>query len=195
MGTRRKRLIIVVGKTSCGKDTVCNHMKEKYGIGQICSYTTRKMRDYEEDGVQHYFVSEEKMDELEKRSDILAWTKFPKTGIRYCATLGSMGDTEAMSYIVDPNGVDYLLDHSENLNADLIILYLHASENVIRKRAALRGDDPKNIDARIASESEQFDNFMRNKRYDYLINTEVPKKQVLHKIDEILEDNGFVALC
>ena len=63
----KKKLFIVVGKTSTSKDTVCNYLKEEYGIKQVISYSTRDMRAYEKNGVQHYFVSDQEMDELEKR--------------------------------------------------------------------------------------------------------------------------------
>ena len=78
-----KKLIFLVGKTSSGKDTVAKYISDKYGIPMVCSYTTRGMRDYEEDGVQHYFVSKERMKEILETESIVAYVKFPKTEIEY----------------------------------------------------------------------------------------------------------------
>ena len=116
--TRKKKLFVVVGKTSTGKDTVCNYMNQRYGIKPVVSYSTREMRSYEKNGVQHFFISDQEMDELEKRDDLLAWTKFPKTGIRYCATLSSIGDAETATYILNPDGIDWMRGHADNLNAE-----------------------------------------------------------------------------
>lgn len=60
-----KKIIVIVGKTATGKDTLCKHLKEKYDIPMVVSYADRPMRDYEENGVQHIFISKEEMDELE----------------------------------------------------------------------------------------------------------------------------------
>ena len=80
--TRKRKLFVVIGKTSTGKDTVCNYMKQRYGIKPVVSYSTREMRSYEKNGVQHYFVSDQEMDELEKHDDLIAWTKYPVLGMR-----------------------------------------------------------------------------------------------------------------
>ena len=68
-----KKIIFVVGKTSSGKDTVAKYIKERYNIPIICSYTTRGMRDYEEDGVQHYFISKERMQEILDNEKVIAY--------------------------------------------------------------------------------------------------------------------------
>ena len=59
--TRKKKLFVVVGKTSTGKDTVCNYMNQRYGIKPVVSYSTREMRSYEKNGVQHFFISDQEM--------------------------------------------------------------------------------------------------------------------------------------
>lgn len=61
-------IIALIGKTSSGKDTVARYIKASYGINQIVSYTTRPMRSHETDGVEHYFVSKERMTEVFRTS-------------------------------------------------------------------------------------------------------------------------------
>ena len=187
MENRKKKLFVVVGKTSTGKDTVCNYMKQKYGIKPVISYSTREMRSYEKNGVQHYFVSEQEMDELEKRSDLLAWTKFPKTGIRYCATLSSIGDADIATYILNPDGVDWMMKHAGNLNAEIITIYMNLPEDAIRQRARLRGDDPEKIKERLASESEEFDQFYDSGAFDFEVDSGVCKAKLFDQIDQIMQ--------
>lgn len=183
----RKKLFIIVGKTSTGKDTVCNYMKQKYGVKQVISYSTREMRSYEKNGVQHYFVSNQEMDELEKHDDLLAWTKFPKTGIRYCATLSSIGDAETAAYILNPDGVNWMREHADNLNAEIIIIYMNLSEEAIRQRARLRGDDPEKIEERLSSESEEFDKFYDSGAFDFEVDSGVCKAKLFDQIDQIMQ--------
>lgn len=182
----KKKLFIVVGKTSTSKDTVCNYLKEEYGIKQVISYSTRDMRAYEKNGVQHYFVSDQEMDELEKRDDLLAWTKFSKTGIRYCATLSSIGDEETATYILNPDGVNWMMEHAENLNVEIIVIYMNLSEEAIRQRARLRGDDPEKIEERLSSESEEFDKFYDSRAFDFEVDAGVCKAKLFDQIDQIM---------
>ena len=62
----KKTIICLVGKTGTGKDTIAKFLYETFGIESICSYTTRPKRDYEINGVEHYFIDKEKMAYLRK---------------------------------------------------------------------------------------------------------------------------------
>lgn len=181
----KKKIIAIVGKTSSGKDTVCKYLWEKYRIPMIVSYTTRPMRDYEVEGVQHYFVSEEEMNKLEKQNDILAYTRFPKTGYRYCATVSSMKD-DIMAYIINPDGVNYLKKNIDKLGVECHTLYLHLPEEIIRERAIGRGDNLDLIEERLASETKQFDEFYASKRYDFCIDTRKELEDVFSDVDTAL---------
>ena len=181
----KKKLIIVMGKTSCGKDTVCKCLKEKYGSSMVISFTTRPKRSYETDGKEHYFVSEKRMDELEKQDDMLAYTKFPKTGYRYCSTVSSMS-ADVMTYILNPDGVDYMEANKDNLDIEYHVLYLYLPEDVIRERAEARGDDKDLIEKRMSSEAEQFDQFYSEHRYDYCIDMRQSREAVKQEMDNFM---------
>ena len=78
-----KTIICIVGKTSSGKDTITRHIMEKFGLGMVCSYATRPMREGEVNGREHYFVTKEQMKELLKTEHVIAYTKSEKTGVEY----------------------------------------------------------------------------------------------------------------
>ncbi|MBE5968834.1 MAG: guanylate kinase [Lachnospiraceae bacterium] len=61
-------IYFIVGKSSTGKDTIFAHLmdNEMLRLRKVVSYTTRPMRESEEDGREYYFVSEDKMKEMEK---------------------------------------------------------------------------------------------------------------------------------
>ena len=54
-------LIVISGPSGCGKDTIIGEVLKKTGDEAFLSVsmTTRAKRDFEEDGVHYYFVSEE----------------------------------------------------------------------------------------------------------------------------------------
>lgn len=182
---KKKKIIIIMGKTSSGKDTVCKYLQDEYDIIMIVSITTRPMRFYEVNGKEHYYVTDEIMDEIEKQKDILAYTKFPKTGYRYCSTVSSMS-ADVMTYILNPDGVDYMEANKDNLDIEYHVLYLYLPEDVIRERAEARGDDKDLIEKRMSSEAEQFDQFYSDHRYDYCIDMRQSREAVKQEVDNFM---------
>lgn len=179
-----KFIIAVEGMTSSSKDTICKYIKEKYGIDMMVSHTTRPMRDYETQGKEHWFDTDEEFDKLD-RNKMFAYTKFPKTNYRYCTTLEDMKD-DVMTYIINPDGVKSLMESKKRMNFDFISIYCNCPIEVIRERAKKRGDKEELIDARIESEKEEFLNFYYKKGYDYCIDTNRPLTEIYKDVDNIL---------
>lgn len=184
----RKKIIFVVGKTSSGKDTVAKYIKEGYNIPMICSYTTRGMRDYEEDGVQHYFISKERMQEILDNEKVIAYVKFPKTEIEYCATLDSI-KSDKVVYIIDPNGIEWFKNNGCVEDSDFFSIYVDLPEDIILQRAKDRGDKIEDIETRLDSEREVFDNFKNSKGYDYFIDNSGSYEELLEKVDNIMRES------
>lgn len=74
----RGKLFILSGPSGVGKGTVREQiMKDaSLNLAYSISVTTRKPRDGEQDGVQYYFVSEEKFEELVAQNKLLEYAKF-----------------------------------------------------------------------------------------------------------------------
>jgi guanylate kinase len=73
-GTRTApaRLVVLAGPTAVGKGTVSTYIRENYpNVHLSVSATTRSPRPGEVDGVNYYFVTDEKFDELEASGQML----------------------------------------------------------------------------------------------------------------------------
>lgn len=57
-----KALIVVLGKSSAGKDTLVNKLCKEFNIPKIISTTTRPKRKNEQDGVDYRFITQQEMD-------------------------------------------------------------------------------------------------------------------------------------
>ena len=151
-------MFFIVGKTRSGKDTIAKYLKENHGVEPIVSYTTRPKRDNETDGVEHYFVSKEKMDEL-KNTDMIAYTINHKTGIEYCGTSLDLKHGKWYSYIINPNGIKWFLANYKRNDIFFYIIYVDCPEEYLYKRGYERGEDLYVFEKRLKSEKAEFDRF------------------------------------
>lgn len=180
-----KTIICIVGKTSSGKDTITRHIMEKFGLGMVCSYATRPMREGEVNGREHYFVTKEQMQELLKTEHVIAYTINDETGVEYFATAESVL-ADNVIYIINPEGIVYLKEHLPE-DFRLLQIYVYLDEAEIERRAMLRKDNPKAFRDRINSERKEFDTYYNNKEYDYVVDNRKPKEEVFAEVDAILE--------
>ena len=184
-----KKLIVIMGKTASSKDTICRYIKENYGISMLVSNTTRSIRDTEVNGKEHWFLSDEEFDKLDT-TKMFAYTKFPKTNSRYCATIENMSE-DIMTYILNPNGLTYLDKKKDDLDIDYFSIFCHINEDTLIERARTRGDKEELILKRIDSERDEFDNFYENKLYDYCIETNNTLDYIYKEVDRIMLENGY----
>lgn len=66
-------IFYIMGKSSTGKDTIYKKLLERAGdtLRTIVMYTTRPVREGEQDGVEYFFVDDERMNELERQGRII----------------------------------------------------------------------------------------------------------------------------
>ena len=61
-----------MGKSASGKDTIYKELKEAIPeLKTIVIYTTRPIREGEQDGVEYHFVNEERLKELQKENKVI----------------------------------------------------------------------------------------------------------------------------
>lgn len=66
------KIVYIMGKSSSGKDTIFQRMKEALPeFKTIVLYTTRPIRAREQDGVEYHFVTEETLNAFEEKGQII----------------------------------------------------------------------------------------------------------------------------
>lgn len=67
------RIFCLMGKSSSGKDTIFKKLREKneLDLRPVVTYTTRPMRQNETDGVEYFFISEEKLNEYVAKGKVI----------------------------------------------------------------------------------------------------------------------------
>ena len=146
-------MILLVGKTASGKDTIQKELI-KLGYSAVVSYTTRPSRNGEIDGVAYHFITKE--DFLAKKQDgfFAETTSYNvATGETwfYGSAVKDLTDDKVM--IVNPEGLRQI-KNIQSLNP--IAFYVMADEEIIWNRLRQRGDDAAEARRRLNTDDIDF---------------------------------------
>ena len=201
------KLIIPMGKTGTGKDTIARFILDRSFILPIISYTTRPIRNGEVDGREHWFITDEEMNEIvSDQKSLLAYTKNKDTGYQYCASLHGLDPNGTYTYIINPSA--YLNMIKTHPDLETVVLFMDLPEYEIKKRTKLRGDKQDAVKKRLDEEREEFDSFkmrhfMENsddttdgvdlsKQRLYMISSLNTRDEINRQVMEILHNIKFV---
>ena len=163
MENKEHTLLCIMGKTSCGKDTLVNKLCERTGLTAITSYTTRPRRTNE--GDTHIFSTKEVYEQMRIDGNVAAYTEI--AGNIYWTTIDQL--YEHSVYIIDPYGVETL--RQLNLpNLRIVTVYINTPDDIRKERALnKRGDDRLIFMKRDMAEREQFRLMLKNADFDYAV--------------------------
>lgn len=170
MDNKEHVLLCVMGRTSCGKDTLVQKLCERTGLTSITSYTTRPRRTNE--GDTHIFSTREVYNQMQTDGNVAAYTEI--AGNVYWTTIDQL--YEHSVYIIDPRGVE-TLRKLDLPNLRIVTVYINTPDDIRKDRALnKRGDDRLIFMKRDMAEREQFRAMLRNADFDYSVsNIDVAK--------------------
>jgi len=182
-----KKIILIVGKSRSGKDTIAKILEKDFQVKPIVSYTTRPKRDNETNGVEHWFISEKEMERIKNEEDMIGYTKNESTGIEYCAVSSDLDPKMWYSYIINPEGIRYFM---ANMKPDVYfhIVYVDCPEDILMKRGKERNDQDTFL-RRLESEREEFDYFKHHN--SSLINTIIDTNSYNQKLQDMVVEMLF----
>lgn len=142
-------LIYIMGKSSAGKDTIYQKIKERIDTNLYIPYTTRPMREGETQGREYNFITREEFNKLENEQKVMEnrnYNVINKNGKKDIWTYATIADNQwkqygnflsigtLESYI---NILKYLKKHPEK-DLKMVPVYIRISEEERRKRATAR---------------------------------------------------------
>ena len=161
-----KRLITITGPSGAGKDTVARMMSEMTDWRVLCSYTTRPMREGEEDGREHFFVEHFDV----PFTKILAYTHYG--GYDYWTSIDQVKDTAI--YVIDEVGLVELKERHTDI--EVFSVYVNSLLHIRLMRGVKL--------SRIIRDVERFRNAPQIE-YDYVIRNNQDKNSL----------KEYVAIC
>ena len=168
MGHDVKNIMVILSSVSgAGKTTITKKIQQKHTSFKISvSHTTRKPRPNEVDGVDYYFISEEK---FKKFIDEKKFYEHAKIFGNYYGTL-----KESVDELIKKNDIIFDIDWqgtkqlSKFENLDLIKIYIiPPNKKELKKRLVSRNQDSKKeVERRFGAYDEDIQHWVD---YDYII--------------------------
>lgn len=148
-------MIVLMGKSCRGKDTIAKVLLDKYGFKRPLSYTTRAPRAGEADGKDYHFTTEEEFRSKIDSDFFAEWKSYDVDGqTLYYGTAKSafLNATDKSLMILTPAGIIDL----RNEGYDLTVVYVTAPDDVALEHAKVRGDNPVAVQDRIEKDAFDF---------------------------------------
>ena len=160
-------MVILSSPSGAGKTTITKKIQQKYQSFKISvSHTTRKPRPNEVDGVDYFFVSQEKFKKYISEGKFYEYAKiFDNYYGTLKETVDQMIKTNDIIFDIDWQGTQQL---SKFKNLKLIKIYLiPPNKNELKERLIKRNQDsPEEVERRFKA----YDNDIQHwKDYDYII--------------------------
>ena len=171
-------MVILSSPSGVGKTTLTKKIQQKYQSFKISvSHTTRSPRSNEVDGVDYFFVSHSKFENLIQKNEFYEHAKIFEN---YYGTLKSNVDEMILKndiiFDIDWQGTKQL---SKYKNLNLIKIYLITNKDELKKRLIKRN---QNTNEEIEKRFNSFEENVKHWRdYDYIVinkNLEVCFKQI-----------------
>ena len=142
--------VIISGPSAVGKDTMINKLKAKYPktIYKLPSYTTREKRPGEIEGVDYFYVTEEKFLEMKEKGLLFGVQKYNNN--YYASNLNKLQEALAdMSKIVILNYNIETAIAVKDLHDFYFVAIFPPSEDALRERLIKRKTKAEEIEPRM----------------------------------------------
>ncbi len=172
-------LVILSGVSGAGKDTIKKELiKRMQDVESLPSYTSRKPREDEEEGVQYHFISKEKFEEKIKNNEFYEYDLHHNNyyGTSKKLMNEKIHNGKIIVKDIEVNGTENLLEILKN-ETKVVTIFLKVEKEELRKRLEKRGDhlSPEDIELRLGRLKYEESKICN---YDYVIKNDDFEKTV-----------------
>ena len=147
-----ENLLILVGCSASGKDTVMNRLIKEFDVKPVISYTTRPIRDCEQEGREYHFITEEEFERMKDNDEFVETRVYntvsgnwyyglPKNGIdleddnNYITILDFDGLLELEKWLRDIGQIDKLTSvYIDVTEQNRLIRSLNREQNMTKRQ-------------------------------------------------------------
>ena len=163
---KSSNLVIISGPSGSGKTSICDELKKCPGVKQSISYTTRKPRDGEEDGIDYCFVERAEFERLVKEDKFIEHAEY--CGHLYGTPLGPVKevaeDNKIFILAIDVQGALQVMKK----RPDAVYIFIKAPDDeTLKQRLKSRlTEEDEIINKRFMAAKEEME---ASKHYDYCV--------------------------
>jgi guanylate kinase len=160
------KLVVISGPSGSGKTSICNLLTKNPKIKQSVSYTTRKPRDGERDGIEYCFIEKSEFEKLVDKNKFIEYAEY--CGYLYGTSVTTIKEAidneEILILAIDVKGALQVIDKMP----EAISIFINAPDDETLKLRLKnrRTDDDAVIDKRFIVAKEEMD---YRKYYDYCV--------------------------
>lgn len=172
-------LVILSGVSGAGKDTIKKELiKRMENVISLPSFTSRKPREGEEEGIQYHFVTKQEFEEKIKNNEFYEYDLHHEN--YYGTSKKLMNEKMASGKIIvkdiEVNGTENLMKLLKN-ETKLITIFLKVDREELKKRLINRGDNLTEEELELRLGRLEYEE-SKIKLYDYVIQNDDFEKTV-----------------
>lgn len=194
---RTTPLVLMVGVSGAGKDTIKRALLQTGRFHEFVSYTTRPPRMNhgvaEQDGVDYHFVSKEKMLDLLRAGQMIEAKQY--SGNVYGTGIADLLHSKESGKIaindIEVNGVREYKKISQSIHAIFILPPSYEEwMSRLKKRYSGNMSDKDNIEARLHTSQFELEDALASGYYEFVINDEIDfvTQKIISIIDHGMSD-------
>lgn len=185
-------VIVLCGMCGTGKDTIRKELIKR-GCKSLISYTSRPMREGEEDGKDYWFISKEEIEKMKNNNELMDYREYKV----YNGDIWGYGHYNYSDINIFNCGVPRIVIadlkgakiFKNKFGDKCIIVYITSNYKERLDRVLSRGDNKSEIKRRFKQDSIDFSNDKLYNVVDYIIknkNGELNKtvNQIMRWVDE-----------
>lgn len=149
-------MLVILGKTSSGKDKTVSELISQYGFKKLITYTTRPMRPNEQQDITYHFVSEDDFHKKINTDFFAEWKSYDtEFGTWYYGTaLEDLNKADDKTVIIlTPEGYRDIIKKLSNKPKSV---YIYANNSTIKERLVIRGDNKEEAQRRLEHDNTDF---------------------------------------
>lgn len=183
-------IIVLVGESASGKTTLAKKFEEEADFSRVITYTTRPMREGEENGVDYHFISDKQFDEMNEKGQFIEHAEY--RGWKYGTAIDSLFEGNKI-VVLTPAGARAMKRNWDKIFHRVTrqnkIIYIKVDRRSRLTKMLERGDDIEESYRRSLSDVGQFDAF--ENEADFTVHNDCYKKsvdEVFQEIKKIIEN-------
>lgn len=184
-----KDIIVLMGYTAVGKDTLLQMLVKEAGYNPIISHTTRPMREGEVDGETYHFISKEEFLKMEEGGEFIE-TRVYDTLLNnkpekwyYGISKNAVDDSLHNVVILDSTGY---IDFKKVYGDRTLAFFITANKETLIERCKARGDyDEHEFHRRLKDDMLRFTPSFLCEHIDEVIYSSTPEENFKEIMNEI----------